>query len=93
MGLTQDEIWRRISEHQGEFFQTHQGLWFTYRLAGPAGTELRPSHSDLAIPRADFERVMPLLPLADPRKIAKFVTGYPYVAAVLSDPRISLGDW
>ena len=89
-GLTFDDIWQRIEELEREFFRTHQDEWFTYRLVDDC---LLPSRSDLRIPRADFERVAPLLPLSDPRKIAKFVTGYPYVAAVLSDPRVARGDW
>ncbi len=89
-GLTFDDIWARIAAQEREFFETHQHQWFTYRLADDC---LLPSHSDLRIPRADFERVVPMLPLSDPRKIAKFVTGYRYLAAVLSDPRVSRGDW
>ncbi len=88
--LTLDEIWSRISALEGEFLKTHQQRWFTYRVEGD---DLLPSHTDLRIPRGDFERVVPMLPLADPRKIAKFVTGYPYVAAILGDPRVSRGQW
>lgn len=85
-----EEIWSRIAALEGEFLRTHQGRLFTFRIAGD---ELLPSHSDLRIPRADFERVLPMLPLLDPRKIAKHVTGYPYVAALLADPRVSRGQW
>ena len=88
--LSFDEIWSRIVALEGEFLRTHQGRLFTYRIEGDA---LLPSHSDLRIPRADFERVLPMLPLPDPRKIAKHVTGYPYVAALLADPRLSRGEW
>jgi len=85
-----EEIWSRITALEGEFLRTHRQLLFTYRIEGEA---LLPSHTELRIPRADFERVVPMLPLSDPRKIAKFVTGYPYVAAILSDARISRGAW
>ena len=88
--LAFDEIWRRIVALEREFFRTHQNEWFTYRVVDDC---LLPSRSELRIPRADFERVAPMLPLSDPRKIAKYVAGYPYVAAVLSDPRVSRGEW
>lgn len=88
--ITFDEIWRRICALEREFFQTHQQRWFTYRIVEDC---LLPSQEELSIPRADFERIVPMLPISDPRKIAKFVTGYPYVAAVVNDPRVSLGDW
>lgn len=85
-----DEVWERIRAQEREFFQTHQQRWFTYRIED--GWVL-PSQTDLRIPRDDFERVFPMLPLPDPRKIAKHVTGYVYVAAIVGDPRISRGDW
>lgn len=85
-----DEIWRRICALEREFFQTHQKRWFTYRIEGDC---LLPSHEELRVPRSDFELVVPMLPISDPRKIAKLVTGYPYVAAVINDPRVSRGDW
>ncbi len=88
--VTPDEIWRRICALEREFFQTHQRLWFTYRIQDDF---LLPSHDELRIPRSDFERVVPMLPISDPRKIAKFVTGYRYLAAVINDPRVSQGDW
>lgn len=90
MAVTFEEVWGRIAALEREFFQTHQGRWFTYRIEAD---RVRPSHTDLAIPRADFELVLPMLPLPDPRKIAKFVTGYPYVAAIMMDPRVSRGAW
>ncbi len=88
--LTLDEIWRRICAQEREFFQTHQGQWFSYRIEEDC---VFPSHSDLRIARADFERIIPMLPLADPRKIAKYVTDFRYVAAIVSDPRIAKDDW
>ena len=88
--VTLDEIWSRVEALEGEFLRTHREVLFTYRIERD---ELLPSHTELRIPRADFERVVPMLPLSDPRKIAKFVTGYPYVAAILADPRISRGAW
>jgi hypothetical protein len=88
--VTFELVWERIAGCEREFFQTHQNRWFTYRLEQET---LLPSQTDLRISRADFERVFPMLPLRDARKIAKHVTGYPYVAAVLGDKRISKGAW
>ncbi len=85
-----DDIWQRIVGKSGEFFQTQAGAWFTYRIE--ADTAL-PSHTELRIPRSDFERVFPLLPLPSPAKIGKFVTGANYVWAILHDPRITEGRW
>ncbi len=89
-GLTTDAVWERICSQAGEFFKTHRNQLFTYRIEGDL---LLPSHTDLRIPRRDFELVLPMLPLADPRKIAKYVTGWVHVAAVINDARIAQGDW
>jgi hypothetical protein len=90
MALTPDAVWERICAQAGEFFKTHRNEWFTYRIEGD---HLLPSHADLRIPRSDFELALPMLPLSDPRKIAKYVAGWAHVAAVLHDPRIAQGDW
>ncbi len=81
--------WSKITESSGEFFRTNDGQWFTYRIEGG---ELLPSHSDLRIPRSDFETAFPLLPVP-PAKLNRYVTGPKYVWAILHDPRISEGCW
>lgn len=88
--LSFELVWERICAQERKFFKTHQNEHFTYRIEDGV---LIPSHSDARIPRADFEMTFPMLPLPDPRKIAKFVKSYPHVAAILGDPRISQGDW
>lgn len=80
--------WARIVEHSGEFFQTQAGEWFTYRVEGEC---VLPSHSDVRIPRADFERVFPMLPLVSPAKIGRYVTGAKWVHAILHDERVREG--
>ncbi len=88
--ITFEQVWQRIQRLQREFFRTHRGELFTYRIVDDC---IVPSHSDLSIPKSDFELVLPMLPLRDPRKIAKYVTGYPYVAAIVGDERVAQGDW
>lgn len=84
-----EALWARICASSGEFFKTSEGSWFTYRLEADV---LVPSHSDLRIPRADFELAFPMLPLP-PAKLNRFVTGPKYVWAILHDPRVSQRRW
>ncbi len=84
-----DTVWSRIRERGGEFFKTGEGQWFTYKVEGDV---IQPSHSELRIPRSDFELAFPLLPVP-PAKLNKFVTGPKFVWAILHDPRISVGRW
>ncbi len=84
-----DAVWARIAANAGEFFQTDAGRWFTYRLDG---NELRPSQTDLSIPRSDFELAFPMLPVPPP-KLNRFVKGPRYVWAILHDKRVSKGQW
>ncbi len=84
-----DGVWLRIRGSSGEFFKTGDGLWFTYEVEGDV---ILPSHSELHIPRSDFELAFPLLPVP-PAKLNKFVKGPKFVWAILHDPRISEGRW
>ncbi len=84
-----DAVWARIVEHSGAFFKTDLGAWFTYEIDADC---LLPSHSELHIPRSDFELAFPMLPVL-PAKLNRFVTGPKYVWAILHDPRISDGQW
>ncbi len=84
-----DGLWSRIRENSGEFFKTSEGFWFTYKEEGDV---ILPSHSELRIPRSDFELAFPLLPVP-PAKLNKFVKGPRFVWAILHDPRISEGRW
>jgi hypothetical protein len=86
-----ERVWARIVALEREFFRTpkHERP-FTYRIESE---HLLPSHTDLRIPRADFDRVLPMLPISTPAKIAKYVTGFEYVFAVLHDPRVTRGEW
>ena len=88
--ITPELIWSRILANQGEFFQTHRDRWFTYRIDGDL---LCPSHADQQIPRSDFEIALRMLPQPVPQKLAKHVTGYEYVWAIMNDERISQGAW
>ena len=88
--VTTDLIWKRITAHEREFFKSHLDRWFTYRIEGE---RLLPSHSELEIPRSDFELALALCPIALPQKLARHVTDYEFVWAILHDERISQGDW
>jgi hypothetical protein len=88
--ITPDLVWSRIAAQAGEFFKTHQARWFTYRIEGD---ELLPSHSALRIPRADFDLALALCPIAVPQKLARHVTDYEHVWAILHDSRISQNAW
>ena len=84
-----EATWERVVRNAGEFFKTGEGTWFTYKVDGE---HLLPSHSELRIPRSDFQKAFPLLPV-HPAKLNKFVSGPKFVWAVLHDPRISEGKW
>ncbi|MBW2279282.1 MAG: hypothetical protein JRG76_02315 [Deltaproteobacteria bacterium] len=88
--ITPDLIWQRIAAHEREFFKSHRDRWFTYRIEGE---ELVPSHSDVRIPRGDFDLALALLPMRIPTKLSRHVTDYEYVWAILNDERISQGAW
>lgn len=84
-----EPVWGRICKLEREFFKTHGGRYFTYRVEGD---ELLPSQSDLRIPRSDFALAFPMLPVAPP-KLNRVVQGPAYVWAILHDPRVSEGKW
>ncbi len=88
--ITAEQIWSRIVANQGEFFRTHRDRLFTYRIDGDL---LCPSHSELQIPRSDFELTLQMLPVRIPQKLAKHVTGYEYLWAIMNDARISQDAW
>ena len=88
--VTPDLIWKRITAHEREFFKSHLDRWFTYRIEED---RLLPSHSDLEIPRSDFDLALALVPIGLPQKLARHVTYYEYVWAILHDERISEGAW
>ena len=88
--ITPELIWSRILANQGAFFRTHRDRLFTYRIDGDL---LCPSHSDQQIPKSDFEITLRMLPVRIPQKLAKHVTGYEHVWAIMNDERISQGAW
>ncbi len=88
--ITPDLVWSRITAHEREFFKTHLDRWFTYRIEGAT---LLPSHSELRIPRADFDLALALIPIRLPQKLVGHVTDYEHVWAILHDERISGGAW
>jgi hypothetical protein len=85
-----DEIWNRIIAHAGENFYTITGLEFRYEIDGNI---FCPSRTDYKIPKADFEKVYPLVPFDGPGRINNIARGPSYIWAVLHDRRISNGMW
>ena len=83
-------IWERILAERGEFFQTANGRWFTYKLDGD---HLALSQSEIRIPRSDFELAFNMLPISRSAKLNRLVEGPAYVWAILYDERISQRDW
>ena len=85
-----DEVWRRISAHQGEQFETKTGLPLTYSVDGNLLTTDR---SEYPLGIGDFEKVLETVPLDTLTGITHLVRGPSYIWAILHDPRIRKSDW
>jgi len=84
-----DTIWQRIVECAGQQFSTATGLKFSYKVKGQT---LRPDRARYNLARSQFEKTWKLLPSANRSQLNRAVRGPSYVIAILSDPRVSLGD-
>ena len=94
MSVTFDAVWARIAECGGAFFKTQGGRFFTYSIERDGNAEcVRPSHSELRIPREHFATAFQLVPVRAAGKLARLMEGPEYVWAILHDPRIAQGDW
>ncbi len=85
-----DQVWPRLTAHQGEAFVTKGGRPFTYTISGAI---FRPSRANYNISRAEFGKALALVPFDGPGVISKIVRGPSYVWAVLHDVRIRTQDW
>lgn len=85
-----DVVWQRIVSHQGERFETKQGLEFLFRIDG---NMLYPSRTTYQISKQDVEKAFNKVPIKGPGEISHLVRGPSYLWAVLHDKRISQGEW
>ncbi len=84
-----DEVWERIETKAGEIFHLVRGRAFTYRIVGG---HVVPDRTPQQIPKSHFARALELVPLGGPGEIQN-LRGPSFVFAILSDPRISAGNW
>ena len=83
--LNADELWSRISAHQGDTFRQIRGKEFTYTVKGNV---LRPSMTGQNIPRSEFEKALQRMPFENTVPLQD-LRGPSYIFAVLKDPRIT----
>jgi hypothetical protein len=80
-----EAVWSRIRACAGQEFRTIRALPFTCTLSGEY---LRPSRTDVELPKAHFKRAYDLMPLRGPGDINRLVMGPAYIFAILTDKRI-----
>lgn len=81
-----EAVWRGIRAATGQEFHTVRGLPFTYTLSGD---HLRPSRTNVKLPKSHFKKAYGLMPLGGPGEINRLVMGPAYIFAILTDGRIS----
>ncbi len=84
-----ETIWKRIEQHEGETFHQIRGQAFTYEIISGA---VVPSTTNQQLPRGHFEKAVNLLPLKNTVPV-QHLRGPSYLYAILTDSRISQGDW
>lgn len=88
-----DLVWRRVSELQGETFQTASGLPFTYEVEGTGIWFFREGKRvNRKLTRAQFEVALSRCPLTRTTEI-KDLMDYAYLFALLKDGRIRGQEW
>lgn len=85
-----DAVWRRIVATQGEEFRLKGGDPFVYSIEG---LSVVPDRTGYPISKSEFGKALELVPLGGPGQVRDLVRGPSYVYAILSDPRISAGEW
>lgn len=86
-------IWDRIQSHQGEEFRTARGLPLTYQVEG-AGIWFRRNGRliNRKLTRTQVDVAISRCPLTSTTEI-KDLMDYPYLFALLMDPRIRSEAW
>ena len=84
-----DTIWSRIVTHQGEVFHQIRGQAFEYSVVQSV---LRPSTTNQNLPKAEFEKALTHVPLANTVPL-QALRGPSYLYAILMDKRIRGTDW
>lgn len=84
-----DAVWARIRAREGEQFRLVRGARFVYAVEG---SSVVPDRTEYPIARSEFAKALELVPLRGPGEI-QHLRGPSYVYAIISDPRISAGEW
>jgi hypothetical protein len=85
-----DTVWGRIVQAAGEEFRLVGGDAFVFSIEGRS---VVPDRTGYPISRPEFGKALELVPLRGPGEVRDLVRGPSYVYAILSDPRISAGEW
>lgn len=89
----QEDVWRRVSRHEGELFHTVKGLPFTYKVEGIGIWFFRDGKRvNRKLTRAQFEVALSRCPLKRTTEINDLMD-YPYLFALLNDGRIRGQAW
>ena len=88
-----ERVWRAIQSHQGEQFQTRRGLPLTFEVQGNGIWFFRGGKRiNRKLTRAQVELAIARCPLKSTTEINDLMD-YPYLFALLMDPRIRGGAW
>lgn len=86
-------VWGRIQKHQGEPFHTARGLPFTFEVEGNGIWFFRDKKRiNRKLTRTQVEVAISRCPLRSTTEI-KDLMDYPYLFAILTDPRIRGQAW
>ena len=88
-----EAVWHRIESHQGEEFRTRRGFPFTFEVDGSGIWFFREGRRiNRKLSRTQVESAVSRCPLASTTEI-KDLMDYPYLFALLMDPRIRSTAW
>jgi hypothetical protein len=89
-----EQVWLRITQHQGAEFQTKTGLPFTYCLDGHSGIwfERDGRRINQRLGRGEVEKAVQRCPLGMTTEISD-LRDYAYLYGLLMDRRIRQSDW